>query len=477
MDIQANSEGVSQAESNEQQRKWDEKQWRNKAADSLSNYDPTRTHLNFEVVRGGIVQPIDTSKSIAQKIAENLAARGIKDPNARHNVKRRQNTLAQFIFGGNRKRMHELAFGAQQVDLSKGADNSHITRNKDIELWAKDVYRFVANKFGEDNIVSFYVHCDEKNPHVHCSVLPVDKETSRISWRAVFGTNKYEMGTFYNRLHDDFEREVSRKWGLERGSNMAETAAKHRSTEEYKRDLVNEVAALETTREGLQKQIHRLEIKLKGLSTMIANLHSRREEVQEQIDQIARQFGQEGADTTELAASMARLRKELEEIDTKLALRNKMLEEANDSLAAAKTKLTTMMQEHNRLQSFIQKEGNIESAIQQRDLLAAYSTMVDSSLQPLLPTLTDRQQEILEQSGYKDLTSHGFDIINCALLLATNYVHEATMYAASHGGGGSSPGTGWGKDKDEDDERWWRRCIATAASIMRPAGRKIKRGR
>lgn len=40
--------------------------------------------------------------------------------------------------------MHELAFGDQRVDLTKGADNSGITRHKDIEEWAKDVYEFMS---------------------------------------------------------------------------------------------------------------------------------------------------------------------------------------------------------------------------------------------------------------------------------------------------------------------------------------------
>ena len=133
MDIRPNSDGISQAESNEQQRNWSEDFLRKKSNDPMANYDPTRTHLNFEVARSGIVQPIDKSKSIMQKMADNLAGRGIKDPNARENIRRRQNTLAQFIFGGSRERMNELAFGNQTLNLDKGADNSHLTRNNDIE--------------------------------------------------------------------------------------------------------------------------------------------------------------------------------------------------------------------------------------------------------------------------------------------------------------------------------------------------------
>lgn len=265
MDIRPNSNGITTLESDEQQRNWTEEHSKKKVEDPLTNYDPTRYHLNFEVVKGRIVQSIDTSRTIAQMLADSLAASGIKDPNARPNAKCKRRTLAQFIFSGNRERMLELAFGEQDVNLSKGADNSHMKREKNIEEWAKDVYAFVAKKFGEDNIISFYVHLDEKTPHVHCSVVPVN-DKNKISWHSYFGKDQIEGRAIIGALHDGFYKEVGQKWGLERGSNMAETKAKHRSTEEYKRDLVSEVCGLETTKEGLLRQIHRSEIKLKGIS-------------------------------------------------------------------------------------------------------------------------------------------------------------------------------------------------------------------
>lgn len=86
MDMRSTTSGVSSQESDEQQRNWTKLHWEKKAKDSLSNYDPTRAKLNFEVIKGGIIQPIDTSKTIAEKMAENLAARGIKDPNVRPNA-------------------------------------------------------------------------------------------------------------------------------------------------------------------------------------------------------------------------------------------------------------------------------------------------------------------------------------------------------------------------------------------------------
>ena len=212
MDLRSNAEGITTLESNEQQRNWTQEHTLKKVKDPLANYDPTRFHLNFEVVKGGIVQPIDTSKTIAQKLAENLAARGIKDPNDRPNVKRKRRTVAQFIFSGNRERMLELAFGNQVVNLSKGADNSHLTRQKDIEEWTKDVYGFVAKHFGEDNIISFYVHLDEKSPHVHCSVVPVN-EQNKISWHSIFGKDIEECRAKFNSLHDALVQEANSKGG------------------------------------------------------------------------------------------------------------------------------------------------------------------------------------------------------------------------------------------------------------------------
>lgn len=165
------SKGITTSTSNEIQRKRSEKA---KAyAESIGNYDPTREHLNFEIVKGGKIQPVDKTKSIPQRMRENLRARGIIDPNEGLDEPKYR-TVVNFILGGSRERMHEIAFGNQTVDLKDGADNSHIRRTRDIENWAKDMYDFFAKRYGEENIVSFVVHLDETNPHGHLTLLPID---------------------------------------------------------------------------------------------------------------------------------------------------------------------------------------------------------------------------------------------------------------------------------------------------------------
>ena len=284
------------------------------------------------------------------------------------------------------------------------------------------------------------------------------------------------MAAIFRRLHDDLENEVSQKWGLERGNDIATTKARHRSISEYRHDLITEVSQLQTTKEDLLKQIHRAEIKLKGISTMIANLHTRKDEVQEQIDLIARQFGQSGVDNADLAAQMSKLRKELESIDAKLVLRQKMLDDANATITEAKHRLAEMKYGHSRMKEVLGEDRDLQSIQLQRNMLATFISMLVSSLEPLAQTLTDRQQEIVNESGYTGLSRNCNQIINCAMLLSLGYIREATTYAESCGGGGS-PGSGWGRDKDEDDEHWWRRCIAVSAAMMRPAKYRMRRGR
>jgi hypothetical protein len=41
----------------------------------------------------------------------------------------------------------------------------------------------------------------------------------------------------------------------------------------------------------------------------------------------------------------------------------------------------------------------------------------------------DRQQEILDESGYNDLTTNTDNVNNCAMLLVLGYIREATTCA------------------------------------------------
>ena len=489
MDIRSSKERISTAESNEQQRKWSKDFLKLKANDPLKNYDPTRAHLNFEVTSGGKIQPIDTSRTIDEKMSQILQERGIINPNERENAKRKNRILAQFIFGGNRERMRELAFGNQKVDYGKGADNSNIMRSKDIEKWAIDVYKHVSKRFGEENIVSFYVHLDENNPHIHCSVIPIDEAKNRISWKSKFGDSKTEGAKILHDLHNIFYDEVGKKWGLDRGSDVKETGAKHRSTVEYERYLINHVEELEETVDGLKNQIVKEERKLKSFTTMIENLQERKTAIQEEINQIAKQFGEDGIDSEKLENRLKKLRKELETVNSKLDERKQMLDNTIALLTKAKEKLDQMKAEetdtsvkidelkkqHAHLLATVNDNVRVEAERVIANINGTFNKMLSEAFEPVLDTLDRDQRDVLHESGFYDLADKANDVIGTALLLAINYVNEATQYAESHGGGGGGSMSGWGRKKDDNDDQWWRRCIRQAAAMMKPGRGRSRR--
>ena len=188
---------------NEELRDWTEKGWNQAMREG--NYDRSREHLNFEIRPGGIVAPIDKSRPLTRRMAENLASRGIKDPNEGL-AEPRFRTVVNFIFGGSTERMRELAFDNQKVDFESKEGNEHIRRMPEIEKWAQDIYRFVADKYGEENIVSFIVHCDEKNLHAHCALLPIDKD-KKFAFKKIFhGQNRIDYKNYLLALHDELAK-------------------------------------------------------------------------------------------------------------------------------------------------------------------------------------------------------------------------------------------------------------------------------
>lgn len=101
MDVHV-SKGITSAQSNEHLRNRSEKA--QEYAMSKGNYDPTRERLNFEVVSGGKIRPVDKDHSIPQRMADLLRWRGIKDPNDGL-AEPKYRTVVNFIFGGSRERM------------------------------------------------------------------------------------------------------------------------------------------------------------------------------------------------------------------------------------------------------------------------------------------------------------------------------------------------------------------------------------
>ena len=488
----APGKGMTRAQSNEHLRNFSATAYERKRS---GNFDPTREKLNFEVKKGGVITPVDKSNSITKRIKENLKARGIKDPNL-GKEKPDIRTVANFILGGSREQMHKLAFGDQKVDLNHGADNSQITRCEDVEKWAIDTYKFLAQKYGEDNLVAFVIHLDETNPHVHATVLPITQK-NKFSWKQVMvGEDKYEYRQRMMQLHDEFA-EVNKKYGLERGDAVAVTGAKHRTTEQYRDWLDEQSKKLEEKIDNQKKiiyeqndQIKQAEKRLKALTTMLSNLEAQRQQIEQEINTLETQTDEDRMTHDEVDRRNEVLRKELDSILSKIKERQEQLQKAKQQLQDVANRKSELVEEMKTVEKQLKED---QSALNRKSLNDMQSTAWEmaaedateriSKLDDYARTLPPEDRKILDNmyanvfdgSIFEEMAQKADEIAVVATALFLNNIGGAVEFAQSHGGGGGKPGSGWGRKKDDDDDSWRRKCFLMGMHMMKSPGRKLKR--
>lgn len=476
------SAGITSNQSNEHQRRWSERSWN--VAIKGGNYDRTRERLNFEIAKGDVVQPIDKTKSIPQRIKETLAARGIVDPNEelkRKGKEPNRRTVVNIIFGGSREQMHRLAFGNQEVDLTHGADNSHITRCSDIEEWAKDVYKFACDKWGEENIAGFYVHLDEKNPHIHCTLLPITAR-NKFSFKELFaGKDKIEFKERTLQLHNELAV-VNERWGLGRGRSIMETGARHRYTEEYRRELRQQCDALEieigdkheTLRE-LYADIRKAEKRCKGLSTMVGNLETKETELNAQLAQLEADLSSGAGDAAELRRRIADLEDKLRVTTSSLADKKLKLKNADRQLARLQSELQSVNEQKANAQTqYREFTADNQAQIRMRLTDAIFGKAV-LDIRSLLSAMPPEQKAAFDDEFLMALSEKPTEILKCAMYLFAGYVDGAIQFAKGSGGGGSGSELPWGRDPNEDDRHFAYRCMMRAHRMLRPATKQVKR--
>ena len=276
-----------------ERRGWDENVYRLKNADKDKNnhYNFSRKNLNFEIVKDGKIVPLGSNPiPLHERIQMRLDELGFKPyMDARHPdqvSKNSPNCTVGMIFSGDHDVLYNLAFGNQRIDTANpDADHSHIVLQQGIYKWAKDTYDFACRKWGEENIISFAVHCDETSIHVHVQTIPVEnvKKRGRIGskyvnknnpdivlstkeWRAlpkeerdnytkqtaskdyvecvsyakVWGETRKAKSEYLSQLHTDYHNEVGRKYGLARGIPYNELSEEEKRGRRHKNKVVLE---------------------------------------------------------------------------------------------------------------------------------------------------------------------------------------------------------------------------------------------
>ena len=455
-------------------------------------YDPTRMHLNFEVTTGGKVVPVNKSYDIDRRFKDNLKRRGIKDPNEekiKKGLTPNRNTIANIILGGSRDRMLELAFGDQKYDLTKGADNSHLQRKEDIEKWAVDMCNWAAKKYGEENVLAFVVHLDEKNPHVHCTVIPVD-EKGRISYNKVFGGSKEDARAKFNEAHDEIAA-INEKWNLKRGNG---STGRHKSSDEYWKELSEKCNDLEGSVEEqlalLRTAQKKASIAEKSLSTMVQRKMQEIDHLREDIEHLEaekdinrEQLNNEYERLTNLLQQLSR---ELEDKQEKFRIAQERLIKINEKIDELMRKQMELVKTNDEMEKVLNKKyDEYQDKIQDEmyvNIGQYFEIIGDSfmknlqSMRDMLPP-TQRQyfDTMMDTSFIEELVQHSNEIVAAATALFLGYVDQATEISVAAGGGGN-PGTDVGRRKGEDDDDYKYRCFVMACMMTRPAKRRLDQG-
>ncbi len=461
--------------SNEHQRNWSDDLFERKAKNPDHNYDRSRTVLNFQVGPGGVITAVDKSRRIGDKIEE-IIKKHLR-PDAR--VTAISNRAVMAVFGGNRERMREMAFGSQVLNEYEET-NGHLIRQPEIEQWAKDIYGFVCLEFGEENVASFIVHLDETGPHAHCVFVPLTADGRLCSKEVLGGKNKFEAKQHMHDLHTRLA-EVNRKYGLDRGDDIHETGARHRSTAEYNRNLHRENAKLETLisdKSGLlsqlEDQIKKAETRVKGLTTMIANLERQEAELNDEKARLESDIENGAGDVSELRCRIAELEKQLETTGQKLADKRDKLKTADRKLADLQKELDSLSEKRDNAQkNFHEFTEKNQEQVRMRLTDAVFARMV-VDVRSLLDAMPPEQKDDIDGDFLIAIAEQPNEILKCAMYLFFGYLDGASQFAQSCGGGGTSSDLPWGRNPDEDDRRFAYRCMMQAHKMLKPS--QPKRG-
>jgi len=316
--VGAPAKSFSAAEGYEPERRgWDENTYRLKNQDTNNHYDFSRKHLNFEINGKGEIVPLGSNPvplhERLQKRLDELSFKPYMDKNNPLGISDNSpNCTVGIIVSGDHDVLTRLAFGDQDVDFTLQKSNAHVVLKQGIRDWALDTYRWACDRWGAGNIIGFDVHLDETTPHIQIQTIPVSKTKARgrasakyvnkddkskvifykewkklpeeirsnfirtederrekesVSYASVWGKDKYAVGNTYKQMHTDYYNEVGRKYGLERGDDIAmlpgeerrERVHKSKAVLEAERQAKDAIAKNQLENERLEEQKGKIE--------------------------------------------------------------------------------------------------------------------------------------------------------------------------------------------------------------------------
>lgn len=218
------------------------------------NADPTRTHLNRELVKmpSGVY-------GRDEAIAHRIKTAGIK-----RKITNDQVRVIRTVLSGT----HE--------------DMMNIAANGQLDDWCNDSLKWLQDTFGKENVVSVVLHMDEHTPHLHASIVPIvtgerrkaknkTAEEGKRTYRKKANAVRLCADDVLNRdkmvgYHDSYA-EAMGKYGLKRGVRGSD--ARHTTTAQYYRNIKRETERLQNCMKLLQSDVEEAERLLKQTKSEI----------------------------------------------------------------------------------------------------------------------------------------------------------------------------------------------------------------
>ena len=226
----------------------------------------------------------------------------------------------------------------------------------------------------------------------------------------------------------------------------------------------------------LQTDIRLAERRVKGLTTMVANLEVQKAEKESLLSAAELDLKENKGNAAELAARIKMLEKELQGISRQLADKQEKLQTADRQLISLKENMDAIAERTETLkeeayhysQDVHSKVDTLLKDVLLENMVSEYRS---ASVQ-----MGESERQLLDGSLMQSIAERGTEVMHCATMLFLGMVDDATTFAESHGGGGGGSDLRWGRDEDEDNRAWALRCMRMASRMMRPAiGKKPKR--
>ncbi len=291
------------------------------------NADESKTHLNRELIRF-----TDGVENRTQAIQHRLDNAGLTRK-----------------IGNNQVRAIRVLLTGTHEDMER------ITREGRLDEWCEDNLKYLADTFGRENIVSAVLHMDEQTPHIHVTLVPIVREERKRKKKEQQVKKRYRkkptdtarlcaddiMTRAKLKSYQDTYAQAMSRYGLQRGIDGSE--AKHITTRQYYRDLMQQTEQLRTD---------------------IGQLQDRKGTAQEELKQAKNEVQTEklkGAATTaatNIAESVGSLfgSNKVKSLERENSALHQTVTTHEETIETLQTKIQTMQTEHSRQMLEIQQK-------------------------------------------------------------------------------------------------------------------------